>query len=87
MIDFGEIRGTHRWYDVGHFQIENRPLLHHVLDGYNGMQHLSAEDWQCINVSSLLIAVRRLGRRLKKHPTDVYAPDLACIRRSLQMLH
>jgi aminoglycoside phosphotransferase len=86
IIDLGEIRGTHRWYDLGHFEVENHLLMHHLLDGYSGVQPLTASDWQCIHVSSLLIAVRRLGHRLKKQPGNVYKPDIASILRNLQML-
>lgn len=86
MIDFGEIRGTPRWYDVGHFAVENADLLPFLLDGYAGTTPFEADDWQCIHMWSLLIAVRRAAQWLLKREGQVYPPDVAAIRRGLQML-
>jgi Ser/Thr protein kinase RdoA (MazF antagonist) len=86
IIDFGEIRGTPRWYDVGHFAIENADLLPDLLTGYRSTTPISADDRQHIHIWSLLIAVRRSGRRLNKYPEQVYKPDMEAIQRGLQML-
>jgi aminoglycoside phosphotransferase (APT) family kinase protein len=87
IIDWGEIRGTPRWYDVGHFAIENADLLPDLLAGYNSITLITAEDWQYIHMWSLLIAVRRSGRRLRKYQEQVYTPDVEAIQRGLQMLN
>jgi aminoglycoside phosphotransferase (APT) family kinase protein len=86
IIDWGEIRGTPRWYDVGHFAIENTDLLPHLLDGYCSTTSITAHDWQQINMWSLLIAVRRSGRRWRKYPGQVYKPDVEAIQHGLQTL-
>jgi len=86
IIDWGELRGTPRWYDVGHFAIENADLLPELLDGYCGTASITPHDWQQINMWSLLIAVRRSGRRWRKYPGQVYQPDVEAIQRGLQTL-
>lgn len=86
IIDWGEIRGTPRWYDVGHFAIESSDLLPDLLDGYRSTTLLTADDWRHIHTWSLLIAVRRSGRRLVKHPGQVYQPDVEAIQRGLGSL-
>ena len=86
VIDWGEIRGTPRWYDVGHFQIENADLVPDLLDGYCGTAPISVDDWQHINMWSLLIAVRRSGRRLRKFSGQVYTPDVEAIQHGLGLL-
>ncbi len=86
VIDWGEIRGTARWYDVGHFAIENVDLLPDLLDGYHSTAPISTHDWRQINMWSLLIAVRRSGRRLVKRSGQVYNPDMEAIQRGVGLL-
>jgi aminoglycoside phosphotransferase len=83
MIDFGEIRGATLFYDLGHFQIENADLLPDLLAGYAEISPLPSDAMRRILVTSILIAVYRLGRRIARSG-DIYAPDLAAIERSLR---
>lgn len=82
MIDFGEIRGTHPLYDVGHFVIESSDLLPALLEGYRELAPLPADYLRRINLSALLIVARQLGRRLVRR-ASVYEPDRQAIQRLL----
>ncbi|CAN5467376.1 hypothetical protein BH10CHL1_BH10CHL1_10610 [soil metagenome] len=86
IIDFGEIRGANQWYDLGHFQIENPALLPVLLDGYAEMTDIPPDIMRRIQVTSLLIATRRLGRRIARSG-EIYAPDAAAIMRLIQVLN
>jgi hypothetical protein len=85
IIDFGEIRGTQALYDVGHFAVESYELLPYLLEGYNQVAALPGDYMQRIRLSSFLIALRRLGRRLRKGDS-VYPPDHQAVKRNLQAL-
>lgn len=84
MIDFGEIRGANRFYDLGHFQIENADLLPDLLAGYTEISLLPSDAMRRILAMSILIAARRVGRRLARSG-DMYAPDLAAIRWAVEL--
>lgn len=92
LIDFGEIRGADRWYDLGHFQLydgETAPifLLDWLLEGYQAVTPLPAEYRERISFASLLIAVRTLARTLGKYPRWAPRhPGNAAIRRALAAL-
>jgi aminoglycoside phosphotransferase (APT) family kinase protein len=87
IIDFGEIRGTDPRYDLGHFNIEQAPLLPDLLAGYTEVVALPADAWQRIQLASLLIALARLARRVQRRPQGVAdSPDLAAIKRSVATL-
>ena len=71
IIDFGEIRGADRWYDLGHFRMHDgetlpRPVLDWLLEGYRSVAPLPADDRQRIAFASLLIGVRALARALER---------------------
>ena len=83
LIDFGEIRGANRFYDLGHFQVENAELLPDLLAGYTEISPLPSDAMRRILAMSVLIAVRRLGRRIARSG-DIYGPDLAAIARALR---
>jgi Ser/Thr protein kinase RdoA (MazF antagonist) len=73
MIDFGEIRGADRWYDLGHFHMHDgesqpTPLLEWLLDGYQSVTPLPFDARRRITFASLLIAVRALTRALQTRP-------------------
>ena len=85
IIDFGEIRGADRFYDLGHFQIENRSLLPYLLEGYGELAPLPTDYRERIHLWSLLIAVGRLGRGLVKG-RRAYAPAVEAIRRATGVL-
>ena len=85
IIDFGEIRGAQALYDVGHFAIENADLLPALLEGYRQAGPLPEDYGRRIDLSTLLIAARRLGRRLARG-AGVFEPDRQAILRVLPVL-
>jgi len=63
IIDFGEMRGTDRYFDLGHFLLhdgETRParLFSFFLDGYRQPDRHG----QAIRVSAILLGLRQLSR-------------------------
>jgi aminoglycoside phosphotransferase (APT) family kinase protein len=85
MIDFGEIRGAHWLYDLGHFAIESGELLPFLLEGYEETRALGVEDMDKLKLTSLLIAARRMGRCLLRRRA-VHAPDVAAVKALLAAL-
>jgi aminoglycoside phosphotransferase (APT) family kinase protein len=71
IIDFGEIRGTDRWYDLGHFAMRDVellpvPALPWLLEGYAAVTPLPDDHLRRISFASLVIGIRtaaRLGQR------------------------
>jgi aminoglycoside phosphotransferase (APT) family kinase protein len=82
IIDFGEIRGTHQLYDLGHFAVENSELLPFLLKGYTAVAPLRDGAMHHIHLTGLLIAARRVGRR-RLQQREPHQPDIAFIRRML----
>lgn len=75
IIDFGEIRGTDRWYDLGHFHMRDGELLPFsclpaLISGYREQISLPLAYEQHIRFASLLINVRALVRSLQKRPSN-----------------
>jgi aminoglycoside phosphotransferase (APT) family kinase protein len=71
IIDFGEIRGGDRWYDLGHFRMYDGgtlpvTALDWLLEGYGEAADLPSDAYERICFASLLIAVRALARRLRR---------------------
>ncbi|MGE3594992.1 MAG: phosphotransferase family protein [Dehalococcoidia bacterium] len=71
IIDFGEIRGADRWYDLGHFRMHDGEILpvtalDWLLEGYGEAVDLLAGAYERICFASLLIAVRALARRMRR---------------------
>ncbi len=66
IIDFGEIRGTDPFYDLGQFRIEHPQALPYLLEGYCSAAELPADCRGRIEFDSLLIGLDRLGRRMRK---------------------
>jgi aminoglycoside phosphotransferase (APT) family kinase protein len=91
IIDFGEIRGTDPFYDLGHFALHDGevvpfPLLPHLLKGYGEVVSLPGDHMPRIHLWSLLIGVRALARSINR-PRSPYQDYLAgAIRRALGML-
>ncbi|MGI8687207.1 MAG: phosphotransferase family protein [Thermomicrobiales bacterium] len=92
IIDFGEMRGASRWYDLGHFRMhdgETVParILPWLLEGYRTVTPLPDDYEQRIGFASLLIAIRALARLLVNNPhctsSRLY---LAAIRREMALL-
>jgi aminoglycoside phosphotransferase (APT) family kinase protein len=86
MIDFGEIRGTHPLYDIGHFAIESSDLLPALLEGYAEVTPLPADHMRRIHLTTLLIAARQAGRQFARQ-ASVYEPYRRAIQRSLRALN
>lgn len=77
MIDFGEIRGANRWYDLAHFHIrdgEHLPyrLLPTLLEGYHEVSPLPTNHEEHLRFTSLFINIRALSRALQKRPPNRY---------------
>ncbi len=77
IIDFGEIRGTDAFYDLGHFRMYDGETLHslvfpYLIEGYKEVASLPSDYEQRVCLSSLLIAVRTLARRLRKQRCRIY---------------
>jgi len=79
VIDFGEIRGAHSLYDLGHFAIENSDRLPYLIEGYNEITPLAVDAASHIQLTSLLIAARRVGVRLLQ-ARQPHGPDVAFVR-------
>jgi aminoglycoside phosphotransferase (APT) family kinase protein len=75
IIDFGEMRGSERFYDLGHFALhdgERVPALlsPHLLAGYREIAPLPPDVAARIALWSLLIGVRALARSVgRAHPS------------------
>ncbi|MGH2495374.1 MAG: phosphotransferase [Ktedonobacteraceae bacterium] len=85
IIDFGEIRGTNRWYDPGHFHVRDGEYTSYshwldIVHGYSEVALLPSNHECCIRFMSTLINVRALVRSLQKRPANRY------IRHQLEVL-
>ena len=88
IIDFGEIRGTDRCYDLGHFALHDgehvpMPLLPHLLAGYGEATELPPEHLSHIRFWALLIGVRTLARVSDRPRTAYHAFLIGAVRRLL----
>lgn len=92
IIDFGEIRGASRWYDLGHFRLhdgETLPalILPWLLEGYHTVTPLPDDCELRIRFTALLIAIRALARLLIKNRQSAYRQHcLHAIRREIALL-
>jgi aminoglycoside phosphotransferase (APT) family kinase protein len=92
IIDFGEIRGTDRWYDLGHFHMRDGERLPFRLEaplvrGYGEIMPLPSDYEQRIRFTSALINMRALARSLQKRPPDQYTQhQLEVLREDLAFL-
>jgi Ser/Thr protein kinase RdoA (MazF antagonist) len=93
IIDFGEIRGAHRLYDLAHFNLHDgetlpRTVLPFLLQGYDDVAQLPPDYERRINLLSLLIGVRALGRIVRRRPPNAYQRYLVlAIRRVAEFLN
>jgi aminoglycoside phosphotransferase (APT) family kinase protein len=85
LIDFGEIRGAHREYDLGHFWVDGEAFLPAVLEGYRSISSLPADAMRRIVQSGLLVACRRIGRCLARSKAP-YGFDMQAVRRAIGIL-
>jgi aminoglycoside phosphotransferase (APT) family kinase protein len=86
IIDFGEIRGTDPWYDLGHFHLRDGEQFPFRLEaalvhGYGEITPLPPDYKHRIRFTSLLINIRALTRSLQKRPPDRYT------QHQLRVLH
>lgn len=95
IIDFGEIRGADRWYDLGHFNLhdgERLPVraLPFLLAGYREVAPLPDDGEARIEFVSLLIGVRGLARYVGRFgdadPRGYRAHVAEALRRALRAL-
>lgn len=91
IIDWGEMRGASRWYDLGHFRMHDGErqsmLLSHLLAGYATVSPLPADYWKRICFASLLIAVRAVARSWSRHGRDFPGGQgVLSIRRDIAVL-
>jgi aminoglycoside phosphotransferase (APT) family kinase protein len=92
IIDCGELRGTDRWYDLGHFRLHDGELvptmlLPWLLAGYRTVTPLPDDAERRIAFASLLIGIRTLTRTLARHPTSpLIAHCLRALRRDITFL-
>lgn len=94
IIDFGEIRGTDQWYDLAHFRVhdgERLPagLLPWLLEGYRAEVEIPDDIEERLALLGLIIAVRALGRDLKRNAvtqSNLQRHLNAAIERDLRLL-
>jgi Ser/Thr protein kinase RdoA (MazF antagonist) len=92
IIDFGEIRGANRWYDLAQFYMRNREQLPRSLEsalmyGYGEIVSLPTDYEQRIHFTGLLTNVRALARSLQKRPPNHFSRyQLKMLRENLALL-
>ena len=65
IIDFGEIRGSHYLYDLGHFKLhDDCEYFRYLIKGYNEIHKLTEEDEVLIDYLALFVG---LGRSKYEH--------------------
>ncbi len=89
IIDFGEIRGAHPLYDLGHFLLHDGeslplPLFADLLSGYTEVSSLSSDDELHVRAAALMIGVRALDRCLGRPSFGAYRDFLLARVRHLQ---
>lgn len=77
IIDFGEVRGAGRWYDLAHFRIRDgaRPpfqLFQALERGYTEITPLPSDYEPILRFTSVLINLRALSRAFRTRPPDQY---------------
>jgi Ser/Thr protein kinase RdoA (MazF antagonist) len=87
VIDFGEIRGADRLYDLGHFHLHDgetlpRFVLPDLLAGYREVAPLPPAAEQQIDLLALFIGIDALARNLR-HPPSAYRAWLSARVRQL----
>jgi aminoglycoside phosphotransferase (APT) family kinase protein len=85
IIDFGEIRGTDPFYDLGHFFMENRAFLPDLLMGYGEIAPLPPDAMARIHFASLFIRIRRAVIDTHKRGAP-YPGTIDCIAENIAML-
>jgi len=71
VIDFGEIRGADRWYDLGHFRLHDGETLAgsvfpDLLAGYDEVQPLPEETLARVDLEALAVGLMAFARTIGK---------------------
>jgi hypothetical protein len=85
LIDFGEMRGTCRYFDLGHFllhdgEIRSVPLFEDFLVGYGNAAPLPRDHRDLIRLSAITSGLRQLSLWLGPRRNDSPASDRARLR-------
>lgn len=88
IIDFGEIRGATRLYDLGHFRLHdgerlNQAMLRELLQGYQEITPLPPDAERQIDMTALMIGVRTLARVIPRPGDGKYQRHLTQAIRTL----
>jgi len=91
IIDFGEIRGADRFYDLGHFALHDGeripvPVAHHLLAGYHEVLAPAPDDGSRIHLWKVLIGVRTLARLTGRPPGPYRAFLTEAVRRAIDTM-
>jgi Ser/Thr protein kinase RdoA (MazF antagonist) len=79
IIDFGEIRGSHRLYDLGHYKLhDNYGRFTSLLAGYRTVYPITEEDFIKIDYLALFMG---LGRCKYKHYKKLVQRQLESMRK------
>ena len=75
IIDFGEIRGADKLYDLGHFLLHDgerifEQLLPYLIEGYNEVSPLPPDYERRIRCWAIVIGISSLGRLAQIRPED-----------------
>ena len=72
IIDFGEIRGNNRLYDLATFVgfYQDRITYSYLLEGYREIVHLTDEDLYATELMALFIILRFLGRKVNANSRE-----------------
>ena len=69
-IDFGEIRGNNRLYDLAQFSYvdssPDRSAYYHLIDGYRETAQLTDDDLYAIELMALFIVLRFAGKKVEE---------------------
>jgi len=93
IIDFSEVRGTGRLYDLGHFHLHDGdrlpvPGFRSLAEGYRQQARLPTDYEEQVAFQGLLIGLRRLARSLRVRSGAVAYQQLMAnaVRRELALL-
>ena len=77
IIDFGEIRGSHRLYDLGHYKLHDAiDGFSSLLEGYKSIYAVTEADLEIIDYLDLFVG---LGRSKYRHYRNLIQKQLAVV--------
>ena len=81
IIDFGEIRGSHYLYDLGHFKLHDENNgFQYLAKGYNEIRKLTEDDYIKIDLLALFVG---LGRSKYEHYRKLIQKQLDIIKNKM----